>query len=247
MDRNGQDGVGSFQQRRLGFVRLIDGTGDDQSPCRGRHPAKDQHAGKDYYKEGFLARNRDEEVKAPDLELNVLISIEDVTDRVNANVGAGSMMPPRPRLRRQAMAAIEKESADRTGLRSDVVTLYRGGRYHLYAYRKYTDVRLVFAPESAVAFFGGDPDNFEFPRYDLDVAFFRAYEDGKPAKPLRHLKWGKGSTEGDLVFVSGHPGFNVATEHRGAPGVSPRRRIAAQPRIAQRPRGVLSGVRPQGT
>ena len=163
-------------------------------------------AGKDYYKEGFLARNRDDEVKAPDLELNVLISIEDVTDRVNANIGAGLDDAAAARLRRQSMAAIEKDSADRTGLRNDIVTLYRGGRYHLYAYRKYTDVRLVFAPESAVAFFGGDPDNFEFPRYDLDVAFFRAYENGKPAKPLRHLKWGKGSTEGDLVFVSGHPG-----------------------------------------
>ena len=82
------------------------------------------------------------------------------------------------------MARIEKESFDRTGLRSDVVTLYRGGRYHLYRYKKYTDVRLVFAPESAIAFFGGDPDNFEFPRYALDVAFFRAYEDGTPAQTL---------------------------------------------------------------
>jgi Peptidase S46 len=88
-----------------------------------------------------------------------------------------------------------------------VVTLYRGGRYHLYRYKKYTDVRLVFAPESAIAFFGGDPDNFEFPRYDLDVAFFRAYENDKPARPAHHLAWSdSGTNEGDLVFVAGHPG-----------------------------------------
>ena len=92
------------------------------------------------------------------------------------------------------------------GLRSDVVTLYRGGRYHLYSYKKYTDVRLVFAPESAIASFGGDPDNFEFPRYDLDCAFFRVYEDGKPAKPAHFLNWGEsGTKEGDLVFVAGNP------------------------------------------
>ncbi len=162
---------------------------------------------KDYYKDGFLARTRDEEVKAPDLELNVLVDIRDVTDRVNAAVSAGMDDAAAAKARRQAMATIEKESFERTGLRSDVVTLYRGGRYHLYTYKKYTDVRLVFAPEYAVAFFGGDPDNFEFPRYDLDVAFFRAYEDGKPAKPAHYLPWGEGGTkEGDLVFVVGNPG-----------------------------------------
>ncbi len=161
----------------------------------------------DFYKNGFLARTRADEVKAPDLELNVLVDIVDVTDRVNAKVAAGSDDGAAARVRRQAIAAIEKESFDRTGLRSDVVTLYRGGRYHLYTYKKYTDVRLVFAPEYAIAFFGGDPDNFEFPRYDLDVAFFRAYEDGKPAKPAHYLPWGeRGTKEGDLVFVVGNPG-----------------------------------------
>ena len=91
--------------------------------------------------------------------------------------------------RRAAMATIEKESHDKTGLRSDVVTLYQGGQYHLYRFKKYTDVRLVFAPEFDIAFFGGDPDNFEYPRYDLDVCFFRVYEDGKPARPEHYLKW----------------------------------------------------------
>ena len=105
------------------------------------------------------------------------------------------------------MAEIEKESTDKTGLRSDVVTLYQGGQYHLYTYKKYTDVRLVFAPEFAAAFFGGDPDNFEYPRYDLDVCFFRAYENGRPVRPEHYLKWSKtGAKEGDLVFVAGHPG-----------------------------------------
>jgi hypothetical protein len=162
---------------------------------------------KDYYKEGFLARTREEEARAPDLELNALVGIQDVTDRVNAAVAAGMDDAAAARARREAMATIEKESFERTSLRSDVVTLYRGGRYHLYTYKKYTDVRLVFAPESTIAFFGGDSDNFEFPRYDLDVAFFRAYEDGKPARPAHHLPWGEGGTkEGDLVFVTGHPG-----------------------------------------
>jgi hypothetical protein len=105
------------------------------------------------------------------------------------------------------MAAIEKESKDRTGLRSDVVTLYHGGLYHLYRYQKYTDVRLVFAPEHAIASFGGDVDNFEFPRHDLDVCFFRVYEHGQPLRSAHYFKWSaQGPAEGDLVFVSGNPG-----------------------------------------
>ena len=140
-------------------------------------------AEKDYYKDGFLAKTHAEEVKAPDLELNVLVGIEDVTDRVNAAVKPGMDDAAAAVAKRGAMATIEKESLDKTGLRSDVVTLYQGGQYHLYTSKKYTDVRLVFAPEFDIAFFGGDPDNFEYPRYDLDVCFFRAYEDGKPARP----------------------------------------------------------------
>src|SRR5262249_40325716 len=96
---------------------------------------------------------------------------------------------------------------EKTGLRSDVVTLYQGGQYHLYRFKKYTDVRLVFAPEKDIAFFGGDPDNFEFPRYDLDICFFRVYEDGKPAKIEHHLAWSDhGAGNDELVFVAGHPG-----------------------------------------
>src|SRR5256885_1307202 len=105
------------------------------------------------------------------------------------------------------MNTIEKESADKTGLRSDVVTLYQGGEYHLYRYKKYPDRGLVFAPEVAIAFFGGDPDNFEYPRYDLDICLFRAYENGKAVRPTDYLKWSAtGAKDGELVFVSGNPG-----------------------------------------
>jgi hypothetical protein len=105
------------------------------------------------------------------------------------------------------MSSIEKESLDATGFRSDVITLYHGGEYHLYRYKKYTDVRLVFAPEQAIAFFGGDPDNFEYPRYDLDICFFRVYEHDAPAKIEHFLTWSKaGAGDGELVFVAGNPG-----------------------------------------
>ena len=164
-------------------------------------------AGRDYYKEGFWARTPAEEPKAPDLELNVLQSIEDVTARVNAAVKPEMPASEAFVARRAVIATIEKESLDKTGLRSDVVTLYQGGQYHLHRYKKYTDIRLVWAPEFDIAFFGGDPDNFEYPRYDLDVCIFRAYENDKPAKIEHFLKWSKsGAGDNELVFVSGHPG-----------------------------------------
>lgn len=164
-------------------------------------------ARKNYLRDGFYARNQSEEIPCVDLELNVLQSISDVTARVNAAVTSGMSPDEAAKARRAVMAAIEKESLDATGFRSDVVTLYQGGAYHLYRFKKYTDVRLVFAPEQQVAFFGGDPDNFEYPRYDLDICLFRAYEDGKPVKVPHFLKWSaKGAAEGELTFVSGHPG-----------------------------------------
>jgi hypothetical protein len=170
-------------------------------------------ADKDYYKDGFRARSRSEELKCPDLEVNVLQDIEDVTARVNEAV-KGDMSPAQASgARRSVIAAIEKESMEKTKLRSDVVTLYNGGLYHLYRYKKYTDVRLVFAPEKAIASFGGDVDNFEFPRFDLDICFFRVYEDGEPLKCEHFLKWSAaGPVEGELVFVSGHPGTTQRME-----------------------------------
>ncbi len=161
----------------------------------------------DLLTDGFHARTHDEEKPCADLELNVLIDIVDVTAKVNAAVKPGMAAAEAFAARRAAMSTIEKESLDETGLRSDVVTLYQGGRYHLYRFKKYTDVRLVFAPEQDIAFFGGDPDNFEYPRWCLDICFFRAYEDGKPANIEHFLKWSKaGAKEGELTFVSGHPG-----------------------------------------
>ena len=163
--------------------------------------------GRDLVRDGFSAATREEELRCLDLELNVLRSIEDVTARVQAAVKPEMDAEAAFAARRRVMAEIEQESLAATGLRSDVVTLYQGGRYHLYRAKKYTDVRLVFAPEQQIAFFGGDADNFEFPRYNLDVCFFRAYEDGRPARVPHHLAWaGRAAAPGDLVFVSGHPG-----------------------------------------
>lgn len=160
-----------------------------------------------YLRDGFHAKSLADELPCVDLELNVLQSIEDVTARVNAGVPAKASPEEAFKARRKVIAEIEKESQDKTGLRSNVTTLYQGGAYHLYRFKRYTDVRLVFAPEQQAAFFGGDPDNFEFPRYDLDICFFRAYENGKPVRVDHHLKWAQTPlNEGDLTFVSGHPG-----------------------------------------
>ena len=162
---------------------------------------------KDYAKEGFVARKRPDELKIPSLELNVLISVEDVTDRVNASVKADMAAADAFTARRVAISGIEADSLKATGLRSDVVTLYQGGQYNLYRYKKYTDVRLVFVPEFQAAFFGGDPDNFNFPRFNIDMALVRAYENDKPVRVENYLKWSeKGAKENDLVFVVGHPG-----------------------------------------
>ena len=160
-----------------------------------------------YLKEGFYAQTQAEEQKALDLELNVLESTEDVTARVNAAIQPEMDASAALAARRAIIAQIEKESKDKTGLRSNVITLYQGGSYQLYRYKRYTDVRLVFAPEQQAAFYGGDPDNFEYPRYDLDICIFRVYENGQPAKIANYLKFNPaGPKEGDLVFVSGNPG-----------------------------------------
>jgi hypothetical protein len=160
-----------------------------------------------YLKDGFYAATAADEKKCVDLELNVLQSIEDVTARVNGAVPPGAVGEQAFLARRKVMAEIEKESLDKSGLRSDVVTLYQGGAYHLYRFKKYTDIRLVFAPEQQAAFFGGDPDNFEYPRFDMDICLFRVYENGQPAKIQNFLKFSTtGTKEGDLTFVSGHPG-----------------------------------------
>ena len=162
---------------------------------------------KDLAKEGFVARSSAQEIKAPSLELNVLISIEDVTKRVNDAVKPGTSDVEAFAARRKEISAIEAESTKATGLRSDVITLYQGGQYNLYRYKKYTDVRLVFVPEFQAAFFGGDPDNFNFPRFNIDMALVRVYENDQPVRPASYFKWSTaGAKEGDLAFVTGNPG-----------------------------------------
>jgi len=162
--------------------------------------------GKDYMKNGFYAATQADEPKCPGVEFVVLVGIQDVTARVNAATKPGMSSAEVGKAEREVMSSLEQEcSVD--ALRCDVVTLYSGALYHLYKYKTYSDIRLVMAPEFDIAFFGGDPDNFEYPRYDLDISFFRAYENGQPAKTPDYLKWSKtGISDGDLVFVSGHPG-----------------------------------------
>lgn len=157
---------------------------------------------------GYHARTRDQELKCKGLELNVLQSIKDVTEEVNSAVKPEMKPEEAFRARQTKIGELEKAAADpEKNIRADVVTLYAGGQYHLYTFKKYTDIRLVFAPEKAIAFFGGDPDNFEYPRYCLDVCFFRVYENDQPAKVEHYLKWSpNGSKDGELVLVSGHPG-----------------------------------------
>jgi hypothetical protein len=161
----------------------------------------------DYYKNGFYARTHAEEMRAPDLELNQLVAITDMTARVLSAVQPGMDAGAAYKAKVAMISQIEKEFSDSSGLRSDIVTLYNGGAYHLYQYKKYTDVRIVFAPEFKIAFFGGDPDNFEYPRYDLDMTICRVYENGQPAHIEHFFKWSTtGVTNEELVFVSGHPG-----------------------------------------
>jgi peptidase S46-like protein len=163
--------------------------------------------GHDYIKTGFYAKTQAEEAKCPNLELNELVGIEDVTEKVNAGVKPRTSAPEIAQAQRGAMSQIEQDCSNATSLRCDVVTFYSGQVYNLYKYKKYTDVRLVFAPEFGIAFFGGDPDNFTYPRYDLDITFFRVYENDKPAHLDNYLRWSRtGVQDGDLIFVSGHPG-----------------------------------------
>jgi hypothetical protein len=202
---------------RLSSVRLNDGGSGSFVSANGllltnHHVArfqlqKNSSPEHDYLRDGFYAATEDQEMKSPDLEINILTSMEDVTARVEAASKDIKDQMQALKARDAEIAAIEKESKDKTGLRSDVVSLYNGSEYWLYRYKAYTDVRLVFAPEEQAAFFGGDPDNFTYPRYDLDMAIYRVYENGRPLHTENYLKWNaKGAAAGDLVFVSGNPG-----------------------------------------
>jgi V8-like Glu-specific endopeptidase len=164
-------------------------------------------AKRDYVATGFYAKTDKDEVKCPALEIDQLTDISDVTDRVLKST-SGLTDKAYTDAQKKITAQIENECANGNDkMRCDVVSLYEGGKYNLYRYRRFQDVRLVFAPEFAMAFFGGDPDNFNFPRYDLDVSFLRVYEDGQAAKTDQYFKWSaNGAHDGDLTFVSGNPG-----------------------------------------
>ena len=163
--------------------------------------------GKDYVKDGFYAPSYADEWKVPNMSLRILQSIEDVTAKVNANLTPGMTPQAAQDARQKAITALQDESTKATGLESNVVRLYQGAIYNLYRYKVYTDVRLVFGVEYQTGFYGGDPDNFTYPRYCLDVSMFRLYEDGKPAQTPDYLHFSpNGSKEGDLVFTTGHPG-----------------------------------------
>jgi hypothetical protein len=163
-------------------------------------------AGKDFIAAGFLARTAADELKCPDLEVNQLIEIRDVTARVK-KATAGLEGKAFKDARKAEFGRIESECQTSDALRCEVVTLFHGGRYDLYRYRRHQDVRLVFAPERSIAFFGGDPDNFMFPRWNLDVSFLRVWDGGKPLPTPDFLAWNAaGPKAGDVVFVAGNPG-----------------------------------------
>lgn len=197
-------------------VRFPNGTGSFVSPeglvLTNYHIVEDivgelSTAERDLAKTGFVANTRAEELKVPGLALDQLVRIEDVTTRVTGAVKAGASDVDAGAARQAEIGRIEAEASKASGMRADVVTLYQGGVYNLYLYRRHTDVRLVFAPEFQSAFFGGDPDNFNFPRYNLDMALVRVYENGAPLRPDNYFRWSqKGPREGELTFVSGSPG-----------------------------------------
>ncbi len=202
---------------RLASVRFMNGgSGSLVSPkglvLTNHHVAMGQlqkmsTAEHDYVATGFVAHSPDQEIPCPDLEVNILQSMENVTDKMAKAVKKDASPEEAVKQRDAERARLEQEANQRTGLRCQVVTLYHGGEYWLYCNKKYTDVRLVMAPERQAAYFGGDSDNFTFPRYDLDMAFFRIWVDGKPAQTPEYFQWNiGGAQDNELLFVSGHPG-----------------------------------------
>ncbi len=201
--------AGWLDKVRLASVRLNDGgSASFVSPngliITNQHVASGQLSKmstkeKNYVKDGFYAPTLAEEVKATDLEANVLESFEDVSAKVQAAASSEA--------KKAVMADIEKDCAAKTKLKCEVISFYSGGEYWLYRFKKYTDLRIVFAPEEQISFFGGDYDNFTYPRYDLDITFLRAYENGKPANTPNYFKFSEtGAADGEFIVVPGNPG-----------------------------------------
>jgi hypothetical protein len=169
--------------------------------------------GEDLLANGFYAARQEDERKAPDLYVDQLVELRDITADVS---GLPENLPEEALIeaREEKIKEIEERVSGETKLRCEATALYHGGRHSLYCYRRYDDVRLVFVPETQVAYFGGDPDNFTYPRYDLDVSFFRVYDStGQPFKPESFLPWSPaGAKEGDLTFVIGNPGSTSRLE-----------------------------------
>lgn len=164
--------------------------------------------GEDLHANGFIAEKLEDERPVPGLYVEQLVLIKDVTEEVVSEIEKGTNESERVKFEKDIISKIEKRESETTGLRCQVTALYNGGKYSLYGYKRYNDVRLVFAPEEQLGFFGGDPDNFTYPRYNLDCAFFRVYdENGKPLKTNHYFKWSKsGPRVGEPVFVVGNPG-----------------------------------------
>jgi len=162
---------------------------------------------RDIMKDGFYAKTKEEELKCPNMELLVLQKIEDVTAQVVGSDKPAMGYADVVKARKETIGRIEKEISEKSGLRCTVVSLYADNIFNLYKYKVYSDVRLVFAPEEGIAFFGGDNDNFDYPRHCLDICLFRIYENGKPLETPHYFKWSPGGPkEGELVFLSGTPG-----------------------------------------
>jgi hypothetical protein len=199
-EKHGFEAPAGFLDRlRLASVRIGGESGSFVSP-NGLLLTTRESAGGCVKNDAFLATETAAELRCPGLDASVLVDLADVTAQVKA---AGQSLAQRA----GAVARVEKECAAKTGNVCSVVTLFSGGRYDLYQYKRYTDVRLVFAPEYALAFFGKERDSITYLRYGLNVAFLRVYESGKPADTPHFLKWSaSGVQDGDLVFASGNPG-----------------------------------------
>ncbi len=209
---------------RLSTVRLNDGNPGGATGClvgpdglllTNQHVGAGQvgklsQSGRDFVKDGFYARTRAEELRCPDMAAIVLVKYENVTELIRQAVKPGATPTAANEQRRLASLALEKEQREKSGLHCEVISLYNGGEYWLYYYKRYTDVRLVFVPEEQIAYFGGDYDNFTFPRYSLDITFLRVYENGQPLRPPHSLKWAaQDVAESELVFVPGFPGSSA--------------------------------------
>ena len=161
---------------------------------------------RDIMKSGFYARTPEEELKCPNMELLVLQGIDDVTGQVLGVVRPDMDNAEASKAKKEKISALEAAASKTAGTRGSVISLYSSNFFHLYRYRVYTDIRLVFSPEDSITFFGGDTDNFDYPRHCLDICLFRVWENGKPLDTPNYLKWSQtGPKEGELVFLSGTP------------------------------------------